>query len=211
LLWLLVPQLPRALMQPQNVSYWLAVGELCTLVIGCWLIYLTLEDRAQRSMRIARVCFGVALVPIGLSHFVYFTGSHLVYFGGPSRLIPDYMPFHSFLTYSTGFAHIAAGLAIAAGFVPRLAATLEAIMESLFTLIVWGTAIATAPAILMNWSHFFGSTALSAAAWALARTYRHAPWGFALVKTGGSELIEHHGKLWETPPTRAPEQAARNP
>jgi len=104
-----------------------------------------------------------------------------------SRLIPDYLPFRAFLTYSTGFAHIAARLAIAAGFMPRLAATLEAIMESLFTLIVWGTAIAAAPATRTNWAGFFASTALSAAAWSLARSYRNAPWSLASPKIGGPE------------------------
>lgn len=177
LLWLLVLQLPRVLLQPQNEQYWLGVGEVSTLVAGGWLIGLALGDGADRSIRIARVWFGVALVPIGLSHFVYFNGSHLVYFGGASRLIPTYMPFHSFLTYSTGFAHLAAGLAIATGFVPRLAATLEAIMESLFTLMVWGAAIVAAPASPMSWVDFFASTALSAAAWALARSYRNVRWG----------------------------------
>jgi uncharacterized membrane protein len=179
-LWLLALQLPRALMQPANESYWLGVGEVSTLIIGCWLIDLAPMTRAARLVRILRVWFGVALVPIGLSHLVYFTGSHLVYFGGAARLIPAYMPARAFLTYFTGFAHILAGIAIAAGWVPRLAATLEAIMESLFTVIVWGTAIATAPAACMNWVNFFASTALSAAAWVLAQTYRNEPWGFDL-------------------------------
>lgn len=182
LFWLLILQLPRALMQPQNEGYWLGVGEVSTLVIGGWLICLAVGDGADRRMRIARVWFGVALVPIGLSHFVYFNGSHLVYFGGASRLIPGYMPFRTFLTYFTGFAHIAAGVAIAAGLVPRVAATLEATMESLFTLVVWGTAIVSAPATRMNWVSFFASMALSAAAWVLAQTYHDAPWGFAAAK-----------------------------
>lgn len=99
------------------------------------------------------------------------------------------MPFRAFLTYFTGFAHIAAGLAIATGFVPRLAATLEAVMESLFTLIVWGTAIVTAPVTLMNWVSFFASTALSAAAWVLARSYRKAPWSFAFTGNRSSEEL----------------------
>ncbi len=173
LLWLLVLQLPRAFLHPQNEGYWLGVGEVSTLVTGGWLIALSLSDGAERSVRIARAWFGVALVPIGLSHFVYFTGSQLVYFPGPSRLIPSYMPLRPFLTYATGFAHIAAGLAVAAGFIPRLAATLEATMESLFTLIVWGTAIAAAPESRMSWANFFASTALSAAAWVVARSYRN--------------------------------------
>jgi uncharacterized membrane protein len=176
-LWLLVLQLPRALLQPRNEGYWLGVGEVSTLIAGSWLICLALDGRANRSISIARVWFGLALVPIGLSHMVYFTGSHSVYFGGPSRLIPDYLPFRAFLTYSTGFAHVAAGLAIAVGFVPRLAATLEATMETLFTVVVWGTAIASAPVSRTSWASFFASTALSAAAWAVAGSYRNAPEG----------------------------------
>jgi len=63
--------------------------------------------------------------------------------------------------------------------VPRLAATLEAVMESLFTLIVWVTAVITAPTNREGWVNLFISTALSAAAWAVAESFRQRPWAFA--------------------------------
>ena len=61
---------------------------------------------------------------------------------------------------------------------PRLAATLEAVMESLFTLFVWVTAVSAAPGNRQDWVNLFISTALSAAAWAVAESYRHQPWAF---------------------------------
>lgn len=174
LMWVLALHLPHALTEPMNVGYWLQAGEVSTLAAGAWLIYLALDGRAGRTMRIAQAWFGIALMPIGLSHFAFFNGSHLVFFGGPYKMIPGYVPFRPFLTYFTGFAHIAAGFAIATGVVPRLAATLETVMESLFTLIVWGTLIFTATGALMSWVHFVSSISLSAAAWVLARSYGNA-------------------------------------
>jgi hypothetical protein len=56
---------------------------------------------------------------------------------------------------------------------------LEAVMESLFTLIVWVTAVITAPTSREVWVNLFISTALSAAAWAVAESFRHQPWAFA--------------------------------
>jgi uncharacterized membrane protein YphA (DoxX/SURF4 family) len=52
-------------------------------------------------------------------------------------MVPTALPSHLGFAYFTGLGHIAAGLAIIVGILPRLAATLEAIMMSLFALLVW--------------------------------------------------------------------------
>ncbi len=44
-------------------------------------------------------------------------------------------------------------------------------MESLFTLIVWVTIVVTAPTSRAGWVNLFISTALSAAAWAVAESF----------------------------------------
>ena len=51
---------------------------------------------------------------------------------------------------------------------PRLAATLEAGMLGVFTLLVWGPAILAAPTTRLPWTAFFISWAIAAAAWVVA-------------------------------------------
>jgi uncharacterized membrane protein len=169
-LWALELQIPRILARPLVAGYWLGLGEDLSLAAGGWIIFCAITRRSDLSLRAARIAFGLALMPIGLSHFVYLKDA--------AGLIPSWMPFRIELTCFTGAAHIVAGAAIALGIVPRLAATLEAAMESLFTLIVWVTAVINAPMTRENWVNVFISTALSAAAFALAESYRHEPWGF---------------------------------
>lgn len=162
-LWVVALQIPRVLAHPLVESSWLGVGEDSTLVAGGWLICCAMAGRGDASIRAARVLFGLALVPIGLSHFVYLKFA--------VSLIPPWMPWRVPLTCLGGVGHIAAGLAIAVGVVPRLAATLEAIMESLFTVICWLSAVVATPTHRQDWVRLFISTALSAAAWAVAESY----------------------------------------
>lgn len=162
-LWVIALQIPRVVAHPLIEGSWLGAGEDSTLVAGAWIIYCALARREDASLRAARILFGVALVPIGLSHFFYLQGA--------ATLIPAWMPLREPLTALGGAGHIAAGLAIVFEVVPRLAATLEAIMESLFTIICWLSAVITLPGERMNWVNLFISLALSAAAWALAQSY----------------------------------------
>lgn len=162
-LWVLALELPRALAHPWVEANWLGVGEDASLVGGGWLIYYAASGRRDGSARLARILFGIALIPIGVSHFVYLQGA--------AGLIPAWMPLRVPLTALGGAGHIAAGLAIACGVVPRLAATLEAVMEVLFTLICWLSAVIAAPGNRQDWVNLCISTALSAAAWAVAESY----------------------------------------
>jgi uncharacterized membrane protein len=162
-LWVMALQIPRALAHPLVEGNWLGVGEDSSLVAGGWLICCATAGRSDSSVRIARILFGLALVPIGLSHFVYLQDA--------VGLVPTWMPLRAPLTALGGAGHIAAGLAIAFGVVPRLAAMLEAIMESLFTLICWVSAVIATPANRQDWVNLCISTALSAAAWVVAESY----------------------------------------
>jgi uncharacterized membrane protein YphA (DoxX/SURF4 family) len=177
-LWVLALQLPRALAAPQVMGYWLGVGEDLTLATGAWAIFCAITSRNDETLRVARILFGVALLPIGLSHFFYLQIT--------VGFIPAWFPFRPFLAGFTGAAHIAAGLALIFGIVPRLAATLEAIMETLFTVFVWITAVVHAPTKRDDWVNLFISTALSAAAWAVAESYRREPRGLTLSNVSGS-------------------------
>jgi uncharacterized membrane protein len=169
--WVLVIQLTRALAHPAIELHWLGVGEDASLAAGGWVIYCALAGRDDASLRLARRVFGLALVPIGLSHFFYTQNA--------VQLIPGWFPLPVSFTLLTGCGHIAAGLALALGVVPRLAATLEAWMESIITLICWGSAVVAASS-QAPWVNLCISTALSAAAWAVAASYRRSAWGWAL-------------------------------
>jgi uncharacterized membrane protein YphA (DoxX/SURF4 family) len=87
--------------------------------------------------------------------------------------------------YLTGACHAAAGVGLIIGILPRLAATLEAIMLSLFGVLVWLPSFFAhhlpdwaAPA-QNQWSETFVSFLLAAAAWIVAASLRNTPWGFA--------------------------------
>ncbi|HET9388248.1 MAG TPA: hypothetical protein VFO44_01240 [Steroidobacteraceae bacterium] len=140
------------------------MGEDLSLATGGWIIYYAITGADESSRRLVRASFGLSLLPIGLSHFVYLHGA--------AQLIPAWFPLRVPLTALTGAAHIAAGLAILFNIVPRLAATLEALMESLFTLICWVTAVVANPTDRQNWVNVFISATLSAAAWAVADSCR---------------------------------------
>jgi len=84
---------------------------------------------SERCVRMAQVLFGLTCVFYGWSHFAYadYTAS----------MVPNWLPSRLGLAYFTGLGHIAAGIGIIVWILPRLAATLEAIMMSLFGLLVW--------------------------------------------------------------------------
>jgi hypothetical protein len=53
---------------------------------------------------------------------------------------------------------------------PRVAAFAEAAMIGVFTILVWGPKIVAEPKSRLNWTAFFISWAIAAAAWAVAQT-----------------------------------------
>jgi uncharacterized membrane protein len=182
LLWLLLLRLPPLLAKPGNVSLWLGVGETLMLVTGGWILLAAVSAPAgepsagpssgltgARGVRWARCLYGVALPIVGLSHFVYLKGT--------AAMIPGWIPFHEGFACLTGAAHIVAGLGILFAVLSRLAATLEAIMISLFTLLVFVPNIADAPGTRLPWTAFFISAALAGAAWAVAGSLQGAAWG----------------------------------
>ena len=119
----------------------------------------------------ARIGFGLACVLFGVSHFVYadFT----------AQLSPGFVPFHLPFAYITGAGHLLAGLAIISGVMARLAATLEAMMMSLFVVLVHIPMVAAGPkpeALQIDWTLLAAALTMSAAAWAVARSLGDRPW-----------------------------------
>ena len=158
---------------------WEELSESLIFVTGAWIIFSMLarekEARANfGNVRAGRILFALALPAIGLSHFFYLNMT--------APLIPSWLPFHVPLAYFTGAAWIAAALAILSGVLARLAATLTAIMVSLFTVLVWVPMLIAAPTNRGNWAEICVSAAITGAAWAVAESFRGSSWG---SKPGG--------------------------
>ena len=170
IVWLLL-KVPALFVAPQMEAVWLGVGELGVLLAGGWMLFARLADLREGSplafiagengVRIARYLFAISLIPIGLSHLIYTKET--------AELVPRWLPYRTGWAYLTGIGQMACGAGVLFSIVPRVAATIEASMLSLFTLLVWIPAIVAAPKARLSWTAFFISWAITAGAWAVAR------------------------------------------
>jgi len=180
-LWVMLLKLPAVILVPYIEGTWSACGEIVVIMVGAWVLYAQHAgawDKAKlgwavgkRGVRNARLLLAPAIALCGLAHLVYSE------FTAP--FIPDWIPFHMFWVILTGSAGILAGFGILFGVFARLAATLEAAMLGVITLLVWGPHVAAEPLSLNQWTAFLISSAIAVGAWLVADTYRGAPW-FAL-------------------------------
>jgi uncharacterized membrane protein len=182
MIWVLL-KVPALVVAPDVEANWLGTGELTVLLTGGWVLFDRLA-RGKNPSRLARMLFAVSLLPIGLSHLVYVKAT--------VDLVPSWLPFRTGWAYFTGIAHMAAGVAMLLSIVPRLAATMEAAMLSLFTLLVWVPKIVATPTARLPWTAFFISWAITAAAWVVAE----------------SNAIFDSWRLW--PPQHHPPERARS-
>jgi uncharacterized membrane protein YphA (DoxX/SURF4 family) len=158
---------------------WYGLVIAASAISGTWVLYvalrlesagMTFPGRDARSVRIARVVFGLACIFYGCSHFAFadYTASFL----------PAWLPGRLGLAYFTGICHVAGGAGIALGVVPRLAATLEAIMMSLFGVLIWVPSFFAHPrpvwagTALNQCSELVVNLVLAAAAWSIAASLR---------------------------------------
>jgi uncharacterized membrane protein len=169
---------------------WYGVVVASSAIAGAWILYAALRlefagaafpGRAEPGVRVARVVFGLACIFYGCSHFAFadYTASFL----------PAWLPGRLTFAYFTGICHVAGGLGIALGIVPRLAATLEAIMMSLFGVLIWVPSFFANPrpewagTTLNQYSELVVNLVLAAAAWSIAASLTMTPWGmFGITK-----------------------------
>lgn len=164
-------KLPAIFVAPQIEGVWLGLGELTLLLAGGWMLFCRLVEvpptsplrflAGENGMRAARIMFGLSAIPVGLSHLVYVKQT--------ADFVPAWLPFRTGWAYLTGVGQIAAGLGVLFAVLPSLAAAAEAGMITCFTLLVWLPAILRAPKERLNWTAFFVSWIIGAAAWMVAQ------------------------------------------
>ena len=176
--WVLICALP-IFSTPLAVGAWYGFCEALAPLIGVWILYVMLRWQSrgmptpiasERAVRAAQVLFGLSCVFYGWSHFAYadYTAS----------MVPGWLPVRLGLAYFTGLGHVAAGIGIIFRIVPRLAATLEAIMMSLFGLLVWVPSFFAQPRPSWatppenQWSELIVNLVLAACAWLVAASFR---------------------------------------
>ncbi len=142
-------KVPAVIAMPRIEGVWLGWGEIAMLVGGGWILFARLsglEETAflrqitgMKGVRIAEIVFGLALLPVGLSHIFYVKIT--------ASLVPSWLPFRMGFAYLTGVGQMACGLAILLPPWRRIAALVEAGMLALFAFLVWGpdTWISAAP------------------------------------------------------------------
>jgi uncharacterized membrane protein YphA (DoxX/SURF4 family) len=177
LLWVLLLDVPPLLSNLGVEGEWLSVGERAELFAGVWILAITLaraQNRAtlerftnDQALRVARIVFGLALIPVGLSHLVY---------PDAVSFVPAWLPFRMLWLYATGIGHIAAGVALNISVLPRIAAVMEAAMMTSFVLLIHIPRVFASPHIRVEWTMLCIATAFSGAAWSTARSYNRDAW-----------------------------------
>ena len=177
LFWLLLFRLPGFSHGFVVDVYW-AACQTAVMLAAAWVLYTwfaTEWDRqrlgfvtGENGLRIARVLYGIALIPFGLAHFTYLKQTAV--------LVPAWLPWHVAWAYLTGATFIAAGVAIIIGVCARLTAALSTLQMGVFLLLVWIPKMAAGSLTPFQWGEVVVTWALMSAAWVMTDSYRDTPW-----------------------------------
>jgi uncharacterized membrane protein len=176
-LWFLLWRV-RALYLATLVDGTWSCGETMAMMAGAWVLcaaFATGSERhglgfatGEKGLRIARVLYGLALIPFGYAHFAYIRHT--------ADMVPRWLPWHLGWAYFTGATFIAASVAILVGVFARLAAGLSALQMGLFGLLVWVPIMAAGPLSAFQQGEVATTLALTAAGWVVTDSYRGMGW-----------------------------------
>jgi uncharacterized membrane protein YphA (DoxX/SURF4 family) len=156
---------------------------LCVLVLHTQRLQSVLHNGNERTRALEPLAMaGAALVLSGYSKAVtaagrvlfaltllFFGWQHFIYAQFIATLIPAWMPGHLYLTYFTGAAFIAAGLAILSGLLARQGAMWLGIMFLLWVLTLHAPRVAAAMHNADEWTSAVVAVAMAGASWIVAR------------------------------------------
>ena len=177
LLWLLLLRV-AGIFLASNVGTWWPAAQVAVMLAAAWVLcvwFATDWDKqhlsfaiGDKGLRIARVLYGLALIPFGVAHFAYLQHT--------AEMVPRWLPWHVAWACFTGSAYIVAGVAMLIGVFARLAATLSAFQTIMFLLLVWVPVIAAGSKDASDWSETLCNVALAAGSLVVAESYRNMPW-----------------------------------
>ena len=170
IVWLLL-KVPALVVAPQMEAGLARLWRACRAAAGGWVLFATLAELPAGSP--LKFATGENEHPLRADSLCRFSSADrtltLVYVKETVELVPAWLPYRVGWAYLTGAGQIACGLGVLFSILPRVAATAEAGMISLFTLLVWAPAILAAPRTRLPWTAFFISWAIASAAWVVAQ------------------------------------------
>ena len=174
MLWLALLKLPVLLTAPLVQESWANFGEIAIIVAGGWCLFASNPGAWEQQhlklvvgaggIRTARFLLIVSLPMIGLDVLVH------------TYTLPlwlRWLPFQTGWIYLSGIGSIAASLGMLLGVFPRLAATSEAAMLGIITLLFWAPDLHTGRTAT---TAFIISAAIATGVWVVADTYRNVAW-----------------------------------